>query len=245
MNQYKLLIQYDGGRYQGFQRLGNGENTIQGKIESVLSVLLGEPTEIIGSSRTDAGVHALAQIASFKTAKELQESEIKQYCTQYLPHDISIVEVTRVPEQFHPRFQAKGKTYLYQIWNRDYPNPFLRKYSTHVKAPLDLPAMRQAAKRFVGEHDFTAFSNAKSRKKSMVRSITSIEMTEKDGCVEIRVTGSGFLYNMVRRIVGSLIAVGLGQLDGKTIPEILASKERKQAGYLAEACGLFLERIEY
>ena len=245
MNNYRMLIQYDGGRYKGWQRLVHGENTIQGKIESVLSELTGEKTELIGSSRTDAGVHAFAQIANFKTEKLLTEAEIKQYLNNYLPHDICVKEVTSVPENFHARYHAKGKTYLYKIWNQEYPNPFMRKYSMHVKNKLDINSMKKASAYFIGEHDFTAFSNAKSHKKSMVREIYFIRIEEEDGFLQIRVSGNGFLYNMVRKIVGTLIAVGLGETKAGDMPRIIASKERCRTGYLADACGLYLENVAY
>lgn len=245
MNNFKLLIQYDGGRYKGWQRLGNGENTIQEKIETVLSELVGKGVEIVGSGRTDAGVHAIAQVANFKTNKKLTVAEVKACLNQYLPHDISIKEVTLVPEQFHARYHAKGKTYLYQIWNEEYSNPFLRKYSMHVAKKLDISSMKIACKHLIGEHDFTAFSNSKSKKKSMVREIHSIIINENDGLLQIRVRGNGFLYNMVRRIVGTLIAVGLGEITAAQIPEIITSKERQKAGTIADACGLFLEQVEF
>lgn len=245
MNNYKMVIQYDGGRYRGWQRLGAGEQTIQAKIESVLSQFTGVKTEIIGSSRTDAGVHALAQVANFKTNQSAPEAEIKRYLNEYLPQDICVIQVTAVPEQFHARYHAKRKTYFYQIWNREYPNPFMRKYSMHVKQKLDISTIRQAAAHFLGEHDFTAFSNAKSNKKSMIRTIHAIKIEEQDGFIHIRITGDGFLYNMVRKMVGMLIAVGLGEASADDIPQIIASKERRQAGYLADACGLYLESVEY
>lgn len=245
MNNYKLTIQYDGGRYKGWQRLGNGENTIQGKIENVLTEMVGKEVEIIGCSRTDAGVHALAQIANFKISETLTESEIKNYLYKYLPQDISVNEVLSVPENFHARYNAKDKIYLYKIWNKEYTNPFMRKYSMHVERKLDITRMKKAAQYFLGEHDFTAFSNAKSKKNSMVREIYSIDIEENGGFIQIRVRGNGFLYNMVRRIVGSLIEVGLGRVEGDNIPNILNSKERNQAGYTADACGLYLEQIEY
>jgi tRNA pseudouridine38-40 synthase len=240
-----MLIQYDGGRYKGWQRLGAGENTIQAKIESVLSELTGEKTEIIGSSRTDAGVHALAQIANFKTDKSFTEAEVKKYLNDYLPQDICIKEVTSVPENFHSRYNAMGKTYLYKIWNQEYPNPFMRKYSMYVKKKLNINSMKNASAYFFGEHDFTAFSNAKSNKKSMVREKYTIGIDEEEGFILIRVAGNGFLYNMVRRIVGTLIAVGLGEATADSIPQIIASKERHQAGGVADACGLYLESVEY
>jgi tRNA pseudouridine38-40 synthase len=245
MNNFKLTIQYDGGRYKGWQRLGNGENTIQDKIEKVLSELAGHPIEIIGCSRTDSGVHALAQIANFKLEKSISEEKIKNYLNQYLPTDISVKEVTSVPENFHARYHAKDKTYLYKIWNKEYPNPFMRKYSMHVNQKLNIAAMEAAGSYFIGAHDFTAYSNAKSKKKSMVREIYSIDLQEEDGFITIRVRGDGFLYNMVRWLIGSLIEVGLGNMDAKDIPGIIEAKERNQTGNLAEACGLYLEKITY
>jgi len=245
MNNYRLTIQYDGGRYKGWQRLGSGENTIQGKIENVLSEMIGGKVEIIGCSRTDAGVHALAQIANFKISEKLNETEIKNYLYKYLPQDISVREVVLVPESFHARYNAKDKTYLYKIWNEEYTNPFMRKYSMHVEKTLDITRMKKACEFFIGEHDFTAFSNAKSKKNSMVREIHSIDIEENSGFIQIRVRGNGFLYNMVRRIVGTLIEVGLNGVEGESISRILNSKERDQTSYIADACGLYLEKIEY
>ncbi len=245
MNNYRLTIQYDGGRYKGWQRLGDDDNTIQGKIENVLSEMLEKKVEVNGSSRTDAGVHALAQIANFKIRENLNGFEIKQYLNKYLPRDISVTEVKFVPEGFHARYNAKEKTYLYKIWNEEFTNPFMRKYSMHVDKKLDLAKMKSAAQYFIGEHDFTAFSNAKSKKKSMVREIYAIDIEDNQGFVQISVRGNGFLYNMVRRIVGMLIEVGLGHVDAENIRKIILSKERVQAASMAEACGLYLEKIRF
>lgn len=245
MFNYKMIIQYDGGRYKGWQKLGNGEDTIQGKLEKVLSELAGEETEVTGCSRTDAGVHALAQIASFKIGKELPSAEVKDYFNRYLPGDISVILVSPAPEDFHARYHAKSKTYLYKIWNREYPNPFMRRYSMHVDKKLVLKKMVEAGGFFLGEHDFTAFSNAKSKKKSMIRNIDSVDIKEENGFIDIRITGDGFLHNMVRKIVGVMIEAGLGKIDAEAIPEIINSKERSQVGILADACGLYLEKIEY
>lgn len=245
MNNYKLVIQYDGGRYKGWQRLGGSENTIQGKIENVLSEMVGEPVEIIGSSRTDAGVHALAQTANFKTEKDFSPAEVMEYLNRYLPQDISVTEVSLMPGNFHARFNALEKTYLYKIWNREYPNPFMRKYSMHVAQKLDTRRMKDAAQHFIGQHDFTAFTNAKSKSKSMVRTVYSIEIAENEGFIDIRIRGDGFLHNMVRRIVGTMIEAGLGKLDAGSIPAIIEAKERKNAGYIADACGLYLENIVF
>lgn len=245
MNNYKLTIQYDGGRYKGWQRLGSGENTIQEKLEQVVSQLVGKETEIIGCSRTDAGVHALAQIANFKSEAELSEEYIMSYLNRYLPQDICILEVASVSEQFHSRYQAKKKTYLYKIWNKEYPNPFMRKYSMQVNKSLNMDEMKVAGEYFIGAHDFTAFSNAKSKKKSMVREVYSVEMEKEGDFINIRIQGDGFLYNMVRWIVGTLIEVGLGNLKPEEIPGIMEAKERNKTGDLAEACGLYLEKITY
>lgn len=245
MYNYRLVIQYDGGRYKGWQRLGNGENTIQGKIESVLTEMVEDKIEIIGSSRTDAGVHAFQQIANFKTSKSFTESEVKNYLNRYLPHDISIIDAKLVPERFHARYNAKNKTYLYKIWNKEYTNPFMRKYSMHIEKKLNTLEMKRASAHFIGKHDFTAYSNAKSKKKSMVREIYSIELEESSGFIEIRVRGNGFLYNMVRKIIGTLIEVGLGEIEADKIPEIILSKERIQTGRMADAEGLYLEKIDF
>ncbi len=245
MPNYKLTIQYDGGRYKGWQKLGKEENTIQGKLEKVITELTGEETEITGCSRTDAGVHALAQIANFHTGRPFSRTEMMDYFARYLPKDISVIDVEIVPEKFHARYNAKSKTYLYKIWNREYPNPFMRKYSMHVEKKLDLTRMLKAGSYFIGEHDFTAYSNAKSKKKSMVRRILSVDIKEEEGFIHIRISGDGFLYNMVRKMVGTLIEAGLGNIEAGDIPDIIDSGIRKETGRMAEPWGLYLERIEY
>lgn len=245
MNNYKLIIQYDGGRYKGWQRLGNGDSSIQGKIENVLTEMIGEKVEIIGCSRTDAGVHALQQIANVKLKNDLPPSEVKDYLNRYLPQDISILDVEIVSERFHARYNAKDKTYLYKIWNESYTNPFMRKYSMHVEEKLDVEKMQLASQYFTSKHDFTAYSNAKSKKKSMVREIYEITIEVENGFISIRIKGDGFLYNMVRKIVGTLIEVGLGRIEADAIPAIILSKDRSLTGGMAEACGLFLEKVEF
>lgn len=164
MNNYKMIIQYDGGRYRGWQRLGNGDSSIQGKIENVLTEMAGEEVQIIGCSRTDAGVHAMEQIANFKIKTSMSELQIKAYLNKYLPNDISVLHLETVPDRFHARYNAKDKTYLYKIWNEEHTNPFMRKYSMHVDQKLDISKMKEAASHFLGSHDFTAYSNAKSKK---------------------------------------------------------------------------------
>lgn len=245
MNNYKLIIQYDGGRYKGWQRLGNEDNTIQGKLEKVLSTMVGTETELIGCSRTDARVHAIAQVANFKAEIIMSAKEVKNYLNQYLPQDISVIEVKMVPEKYHARYHALHKTYLYKVWNMEHPNPFLRKYSWHIPTSLNIEGMKTASQYFLGQHDFTTFSNAKSKKKSMVRVIRDITIKKEEGLIMIRVTGDGFLYNMVRKIVGVLVQVGLGEIKSDEIPLMIQSKERSQLGILAEASGLYLEKVVY
>lgn len=242
---FKLTLQYDGSRYKGWQRLGQDEETIQGKIEHVLSRLEGEPVEIVGSSRTDAGVHALGQVVSVKLTKVKSAADLKHDLNHALPQDMAVVEVTDVPERFHARYQAKGKTYLYQIWNAEHVQPFLRKYSMHVEQPLALDRMRAAASELTGTHDFTAYSNVKSKKKTTVRTIDMITVTEKEGLIAIRLHGNGFLYNMARKMVGTLIDAGLGTIEPATIPAILEAQDRSCTGRLAEARGLFLESVDF
>lgn len=245
MNNYKMIIQYDGGRYRGWQRLGNGDSSIQGKIENVLTEMAGEEVQIIGCSRTDAGVHAMEQIANFKMKTSMSELQIKAYLNKYLPNDISVLHLETVSDRFHARYNAKDKTYLYKIWNEEHTNPFMRKYSMHVDQKLDISKMKEAASHFLGSHDFTAYSNAKSKKKSMVREIYAISIEKENGFLHIRVRGDGFLYNMVRKIVGTLIEVGLNTIKPDQIPAIIESKERVQTGLMAEAAGLYLEKVEF
>lgn len=245
MNNYKMIIQYDGGRYRGWQRLGNGDSSIQGKIENVLTEMAGEEVQIIGCSRTDAGVHAMEQIANFKIKTSMSGLQIKAYLNKYLPNDISVLHLETVPDRFHARYNAKDKTYLYKIWNEEHTNPFMRKYSMHVDQKLDISKMKEAASHFLGSHDFTAYSNAKSKKKSMVREIYAISIEKENGFLHIRVRGDGFLYNMVRKIVGTLIEVGLNTIKPDQIPAIIESKERVQTGLMAEAAGLYLEKVEF
>jgi tRNA pseudouridine38-40 synthase len=241
---YKLTISYDGSRYKGWQRL-NDESTVQGKIEQVLSELAGHRIEINGCSRTDAGVHASGQIANFKMNTNMHPQEVKLYLNRYLPLDISVSRVEEASDSFHARLHAKQKIYLYQIWNEAYGNPFLRRYSLHVEKKLDIGAMQEAAKFFVGVHDFTAFSNARTKAKSKTREIFSIGIETDGSLLKIRICGDGFVHNMVRRIAGILIEVGLSQIKPGAVAQMLQSGQRSDVGVTAEACGLILESVEY
>lgn len=245
MRNIKLIIQYDGTRYKGWQRLGDSQMTIQGKIEDVLSKMTGEDIEIFGSGRTDAGVHALNQVANFKTNCKMTNNEILDYCYRYLPDDIVVKKVERASEKFHARYNVASKKYLYRIWNHKYHDPFMRKYIAHIPETLNLVNMRKAATCLVGEHDFSSFTTAKSKKKSRVRKVFAIDITKDDNIIEIMVEGSGFLHNMVRIIVGTLIEVGLGRMKPEEVSKILNKKDRGLAGPTAPAKGLLLYDVEY
>lgn len=245
MRNIKMTIQYDGSRYKGFQRLQDNDMTIQGKIESVLCKMANEDVEIIGSGRTDMGVHAYGQVANFKTNSDLSLKKMQKYLTEYLPEDIVIKDVEEVEDRFHSRYNAKTKTYLYKIDNNSYQSPFLRKYANHVDKKLNLDAMRDASKVLIGEHDFTSFCSSKSKKKSNVRRIDSISIQEKDGIISIYVEGNGFLYNMVRIIVGALMDVGLGKKTTDDIRVMLNEKNRAKASDTAPSKGLYLYKVIY
>lgn len=245
MKNFKLTIEYDGSRYNGWQRQGNTQNTIQAKIEHVLSQMTGIKEEIIGSSRTDAGVHALNQIANFKTNISLKPDEIRNYCNKYLPEDIIIKNVEEVAERFHARYNTKSKQYLYRIWNEQIPTAFLRKYTYHVPKQLNIKAMKQATKYFLGEHDFIAFSSIKSKKKSTTRQIYSIDILKNNAELNIIFHGNGFLYNMVRIMVGTLLEIGERKRSPENIKDILNSKVRANAGFTAPSHGLVLTEIYY
>lgn len=241
---YKLIIAYEGTKYRGWQRLKNSDMTIQGKIESVLTRFLNEEIEINGASRTDSGVHALCQLANFKTDKTLDIHVLKAYLNQYLPEDIVILDVMAVSDAFHARFQSKKKAYLYRIWTADYPPVFERRVVTvHHGERLDVHAMKAAASLLEGQHDFKGFCTDKT-KKSTIRTIHAITFVETDEELKIFVEGNGFLYNMVRIIVGTLIEVGEGKRTLESVKRVLETGDRSIAGETAPPQGLMLYKIE-
>ena len=243
MRNLRLDISYDGTRYKGWQRLPGTENTVQGKLEQCLSKILGESVEIIGSGRTDAGVHALGQVANFHCQSTIDTDQLLAQLRRYLPEDIGIYSCKEVSPRFHARLNAKEKTYLYRIWNSDKPCVFERKYMTILPEKLDLQAMRQAAEYFCGEHDFSAFCGNPRFKKSTVRFVRSLEIRSGEE-IQIRVTGKGFIHNQVRIMVGTLIEVGRGQRSAQSIPDLFGGK-RAEAGFLAPAQGLYLLEVTY
>jgi tRNA pseudouridine38-40 synthase len=245
----KLVLQYDGSRYLGWQRQREEDperpRTIQGKLEQVLSRLAGERVTVIGASRTDAGVHAEAQVANFHTASPLDPERVLAYCARYLPSDIAVRSVEVADPRFHARYLARAKRYLYRIWTRPYPDVFHRRYSLHLAEPLEASAMRRAAESLVGRKDFSSFTSMKSKTKSAVRTLFALEVLEGAGTLELAFEADAFLPHMIRIMTGTLLEVGAGRLDPQAVAAILEARERSAAGPLAPACGLCLMAVLY
>ena len=245
MRNVRLLLQYEGTRYQGWQRQESSENTIQGKLEKLLGQMCGEPIEIQASGRTDAGVHAEGQVANFHTTCQMPVEEMQKYMNSYLPQDIAVIDIAEASERFHSRLNAAGKCYRYQVWNSEVPNVFLRRYALEYPQPLNLEAMRQAAAHLLGEHDFKAFTSAKKGKKSTVRRIERITIEQAGSLITFTFQGNGFLYHMVRILMGTLLEVGTGKRTPESIPGLIASESRENAGALVPAKGLTLVKVDY
>ena len=244
MRNLRLDLCYDGTRYRGWQRLPGKAETIQGKLETTLSRILEEEIEISGSGRTDAGVHARGQVANFHCESTMAALEILENLRRYLPEDIGIYSCRDVSPRFHARLNAKEKTYLYRIWNSSVPCVFDRRFVTIVPEELDLRAMEEAAGLLCGEHDFSAFCGNAKIKKSTVRFLREIRIEPVENELRLYFTGNGFLHNMVRILVGTLIEVGRHQRSADSIPELFGGR-RAEAGFLAPAQGLCLEEVVY
>ena len=244
MRNIRLDICYDGTRYRGWQRLPGKEDTIQAKLEAVLSRILEEPIEISGSGRTDAGVHAQGQVANFHCESKLPSEEILSQLRRYLPEDIGIYSCKDCSPRFHARLNAVRKTYRYRIWNSDAPCVFDRRFVYVVSETLDLEQMKIAAQYFVGEHDFSAFCGNPKFRKSTVRFVRSVKIERVGEEVRFYFTGNGFIHNQVRIMVGTLVEVGRGQRSPENIPALFGSK-RSEAGFLAPAQGLCLMEVSY
>lgn len=245
MKNYKITVAYDGTRYKGWQIQKSTDATIQGKIAMVLMNLAGHTVEVIGSGRTDAGVHALGQVANFRLDEHFTAEEIFDNLNRYLPEDIAVLDIEEVDERFHSRYQASAKAYSYRIRTSPVPDVFARRFVYHYGQPLEVSRMKQAACLLMGKHDFVSFCGNKHMKKSTVRSIYDISFCERDGEIEIWYTGDGFLQNMVRILTGTLIEVGRGDREPESMVKILEAKNREAAGYTAPPQGLRLEKVMY
>ncbi len=250
MKNYKLKIEYDGSRYFGWEHQPD-KPTIQGKIESVLSRMLYPDQEIapvpdlIGAGRTDAGVHARGMIASVKMDTDLSCDQIRDYCNRYLPDDIAIREVSLASDRFHARYNAVGKTYRYSAFYGPVHPVFNRKYISILENDVDIEKMQRAAAFLQGSHDFRSFCGNSRFKKSTVRVVDRIEIRRSKGYIYFTLHGTGFLQNMVRIIVGTLLLVGQGKIEPEDVKNILEARDRKAAGPTAPAKGLMLLSVDY
>ena len=247
-NNIRVTLEYDGSRYDGWQKQGNTDNTIQGKLETVLFKMAGEEIEIHGSGRTDAGVHARGQVANFHIDAKIcpDGKTAKDYLNRYLPEDIRVLSAELASGRFHSRLSAVSKTYGYYVETGDKKDVFERKYVYGYGKKLDVEAMQRAAEFIIGEHDFISFCAANHQAEETVRTIYGAEVKKNDeDIVTIRLCGSGFLYNMVRIIAGTLLKVGTGEWEPEHVKEVLEARNRKEAGQTAPAKGLTLVGIEY
>lgn len=245
MKRIKLTVAYDGTNYHGWQVQPNAV-TIEGKLNEAISELTKETIQVIGASRTDAGVHALGNVAVFDTESRIPGGKFSYALNQRLPDDIVIQQSQEVDKDFHPRYCTCEKTYEYVILNRKFPLPEYRNTAFFYYGDLDIKAMQEATKAFLGEHDFAGFCSAGAQVKTTVRTIYELTVEKKDNdMICIRVRGNGFLYNMVRIIVGTLLEVGKGNIEAKSLENRIAAVDRSQAGPTAPARGLKLIRIQY
>lgn len=246
MHNFKLTIEYDGTRYSGWQRQAEAP-TVQAEIEKALAAMTRTAVTLLGAGRTDAGVHALGQVASFRCDTRLEPAQILKGLNSLLPPDIAILECRHAPEDFHARFSAKSKRYRYRVLNREVRSAVEHRTCWFVHTPLDLAAMQQAAGRLIGRHDFKSFESAGSPRAHTIRDVAAAEWVHDPpaGLLIFQIEANGFLRCMVRNIVGTLVAVGCGKLSPASIDAILAARDRRQAGPTAPARGLFLVEVLY
>jgi len=246
MRNIKLILEYDGTGYHGWQsQLGSGMPTIQDTLEQALSALTHETIKTYSSGRTDAGVHALGHVANFKTECNIPSEAWAPALNHWLPNDIRVLISEEVPDDFHARFSALGKFYNYRILNRRAPSALYRKYSWHVNLRLNLKNMRQAAASFTGKHDFSAFRGSGCTAKTPVRTISAVVIKKAGDFVEIGIEADAFLQHMARNIAGTLVEVGLGRFDPAEVKRMLKSRDRTTAGRTAPAQGLYLVKVYY
>jgi tRNA pseudouridine38-40 synthase len=245
MRNIRLLIEYDGTNYQGWQVQAEGP-TVQGMIEEKLARITGETIQLIGSGRTDSGVHAFGQVANFKTRSQLGVDSIQKALNSLLPPDVVIQRAEEVEEVFHARRDAKSKLYEYRILNRSLRSAFRREYAWHISQKLDLEEMKKATQILIGEHDFSSFRSVGTPTRTATRRVIRAEWKQgREGLIRFEIEANGFLKQMVRALVGTLVEVGRGKIDSRELQKILESKDRKVAGPTAPAHGLFLKEVKY
>jgi tRNA pseudouridine38-40 synthase len=240
----KLVLAYDGTDFAGFQ-VQPGKRTVQGELTAALAKILGEEVKVIGAGRTDAGVHARAQVVNFATAAPIPTSRLPAALNSCLPPDLTVWQAEEVPADFHARYAAQGKTYRYLIHQAPQPSPFLRRYSWHLPRPLDVAAMQAAAAQLIGEHDFSSFCAAGGAAKTRVRTLRRLTLGGEGGLLLVEAAADGFLYKMVRNLVGTLVEVGRGAFTPDDVQRILAGRDRSLAGPTAPPQGLILWEVDY
>ncbi len=246
MATFKLTLEYDGTDFAGWQSQPPGCRTVQATLEAVLARFGGRRVPVVGAGRTDAGVHAEGQVASFVLATRLVPGQLKRALNAQLPRDLAVVDVEGAPEGFHARYDACGKVYRYDVWNAPAPSPLRARRALHVPGALDVEAMAAAAAAFEGSHDFSSLRAAGSRVRDPVRTLHRVAVGGvAGGALRVEVAGTGFLRHMVRNLVGTLLEVGRGARAAGTVPALLAAADRRAAGPTAPAHGLTLVRVEY
>lgn len=245
MPRFKLTIAYDGTSFVGWQRQASG-TSIQALLEETFAVLEGQPVAVTGAGRTDAGVHALGQVAHVSLQRDINAATVVRALNDHLPPTVRVHDAVEVPATFHARFDASAKRYRYRIWNQPVLSPFERAYTWHIPGPiLDVDAMTAAAARLEGRHDFTAFQTAGAETHTTERVVFSSRITAERPLITYDVRGDGFLRHMVRSIVGTLVEIGRGRYPAEWITEVLLSRDRRRGGRTAPACGLILVGVEY
>ena len=244
---FKIIFEYDGAQFAGWQKQAQGERTVQGDLEAVLLKVFKKPIKVIASGRTDSGVHARGQVVSFKVDTRMKPLEIQRAFNSLLPADIAVINVVQVKDDFHAQYSVKEKTYRYTILNRKFRSVFLRDRVYFFPYPLNISSMRKAAKYLIGRHDFKSFQayDPLRAERQTVRTIKRLVIKKEGDLIHVDVTADGFLYKMVRNIVGTLLAVGAGQLPLDEMPKILKAKNRKMARETAPAEGLCMMAVKY
>lgn len=239
-----IKVEYDGTNYCGWQIQPNGD-TVQKQLEKAIEKITGERSAVIGSGRTDSGVHALGQVAHFDTSSSVLPENFYRALNSVLPKDIKVISSAAADENFHARFSAKKKTYIYRMYQSEFPHPLKSRYAAHIPYTLDVEEMKKACRYLLGKHDFKCFLSANSSVKDTVREIYHSELNVSGEDITYTVTGNGFLYNMVRIIVGTLVKIGEGKMTAEDMKKVIDSGDRSLAGITMPPCGLTLLKVEY